>query len=504
MSLGAIPPFALERFFAQHEFTAKHLLCCSDCEPLRVRDLADAAAAAAGRGATAAANAADTTSTTTDALLASTRLSYTETRGDPELRAAIAQHVYADTKPPLDPHHELLTCVPQEGILLATAALALKPGDLAVATKPGYQSLHANAESCGANVLAWRPRLVSGEGGGRSRLAFDAADLERLLRPSIDAWGKASSSTPPPPLLRAVFVNFICHNPTGFLGTDDLWRSVRALLREASAAQRRGSAVLGLDPPPPIMLFSDEMYAKMEAWRDDASASSPSRPQIATALDLYEENDDNNDSGVAIVALCGLSKSWGCPGLRLGWLASRHHALLDRAAEIKDYTTICSPGVVERLALAAVEATASLTRLNRARATANARRAAAFFGRRWSHLFDWPGAPDAGPICFPAARPELLTLAGVRDVGGLCDRLVAESGVLLLPATVYSCGDQEGGEDKEAVLLAGRFRLGLGRDERLFEEGLGALDGWLKEKLGARPAADDGREEGAGGGGGRV
>lgn len=28
-----------QRFFAQHEFTAKHLMCCSDCEPLQMNEL---------------------------------------------------------------------------------------------------------------------------------------------------------------------------------------------------------------------------------------------------------------------------------------------------------------------------------------------------------------------------------------------------------------------------------------------------------------------------------
>jgi hypothetical protein len=28
-----------QRFFARHEFSAQHLLCCSDCEPLRMSEL---------------------------------------------------------------------------------------------------------------------------------------------------------------------------------------------------------------------------------------------------------------------------------------------------------------------------------------------------------------------------------------------------------------------------------------------------------------------------------
>ena len=31
--------YALQRYFAKHEFTAPYLLCCSDCEPLSLSDV---------------------------------------------------------------------------------------------------------------------------------------------------------------------------------------------------------------------------------------------------------------------------------------------------------------------------------------------------------------------------------------------------------------------------------------------------------------------------------
>ena len=34
-----LPAFKLERFFAEYEFLAPHLLCCSDCEPLSMSEL---------------------------------------------------------------------------------------------------------------------------------------------------------------------------------------------------------------------------------------------------------------------------------------------------------------------------------------------------------------------------------------------------------------------------------------------------------------------------------
>jgi len=64
-------PFRLERFFAQYEFTAPYLLCCSDCESLSVKELLSFEA-----------NAQDQ--------LFSLWLGYTESLGSPALRSQIA------------------------------------------------------------------------------------------------------------------------------------------------------------------------------------------------------------------------------------------------------------------------------------------------------------------------------------------------------------------------------------------------------------------------------
>ena len=74
-----LPPFSLERFFARHEFSARHLLCASDCESMSVDELfALEPGAAEAFGAL--------------------RLGYTESPGSPSLRAAIAR-LYDGTRP---------------------------------------------------------------------------------------------------------------------------------------------------------------------------------------------------------------------------------------------------------------------------------------------------------------------------------------------------------------------------------------------------------------------
>ena len=47
------------------------------------------------------------------------------------------------------------------------------------------------------------------------------------------------------------------------------------------------------------------------------------------------------------IALGGMSKTYGCPGLRIGWLAT-HATVLHSIGVAKDYTSICScaPGTL--------------------------------------------------------------------------------------------------------------------------------------------------------------
>jgi len=63
-------------------------------------------------------------------------------------------------------------------------------------------------------------------------------------------------------------------------------------------------------------------------------------PRLRAACDAYERG----------VSLCGLSKTVGLPGLRIGWLAMRDAPLLARVAELKDYVSVCPPAPSEALA----------------------------------------------------------------------------------------------------------------------------------------------------------
>ena len=129
--------FELERYFAQHEFTAKHLLSSSDCEPLKLTEILEMA---------------DTESL---ALWQNLKLAYTESTGHPLLKKEISK-LHTSILPA-----EINVMVPEEGIFIAMNSI-LKKGDHIITTFPGYQSLYEIANSLGCEVSKWQPEFSDG------------------------------------------------------------------------------------------------------------------------------------------------------------------------------------------------------------------------------------------------------------------------------------------------------------------------------------------------------
>jgi aspartate/methionine/tyrosine aminotransferase len=162
-----IRPFALERYFAEHEFTAELLLCSSDVEAYALRELLALA------------------DDETRGLWEGLSLGYTETAGHPLLRAEIAA-LY----PGLEADDVLVFAGAEEAIF-AFAHATLGGDDHAVVVTPDYQSLHEVARAAGAEVSTVELEHDSG-------WALDLDDVRGALRPDT----------------RAIVVNFP-HNPTG-------------------------------------------------------------------------------------------------------------------------------------------------------------------------------------------------------------------------------------------------------------------------------------------------
>ncbi len=302
-------------------------------------------------------------------------------------------------------------CIPDDVLVFAGAEEAIfwsmqvlaGPGDHVVVTVPNYQALETIPLTTGADVTGV---LLEESSGWRLNL-----DLVRAaLRPTT----------------RVIAVNFP-NNPTGALPDQGTWRELIELCAERE-----------------IRLVSDEVYRGLEL--DPAAIL----PQAA-------------DLDPRAVSVNVMSKSYGLPGLRIGWIVCRDRAVLETLERHKHYTSICNAGPSEFLAAVALEAGERIQQRNRKQIADNLPHFDAFFARH-PELFDW-AHPGAGCVAFPR-------YLGSDGVETFCRELVEQAGVLLLPASVY-CSDV-------GQVPTDRFRIGVGRSNP--EPALAAFEHYLRDR----------------------
>jgi aspartate/methionine/tyrosine aminotransferase len=276
----------------------------------------------------------------------------------------------------------------------------VEPGDDIVFMTPNYLQASGLARALGATVHPWRLRE------GTVQWAPDLDELKTLV----------TSKT------RAIL---LCNpnNPTG------------ARLDEATLDEVcRVASTVG------AWVVDDEIYRGAEREADDTP----------TVWGRYER----------AVVTSGLSKAYGLPGLRIGWIVAPQDVVSDTWA-IHDYTTIAPGGINDRLARIALAPERRAELLARTRGIIRANYPLV---RRWierqeglSHI-----APEAGAIAFVRhAHP-------IRS-SELTERLRQERSVLAVPGDFF---DMDGflrigfGSDPaylgSALALIGEFLSGVG------------------------------------------
>lgn len=316
----------------------------------------------------------------------------------PSEGSAALRAAIAATYDGVSPDDVLTFAGAEEGIFCAMHAL-LSAGDHAAVLVPSYQSMESIPRSiCDVSGIALRE-----ENGFRLHIE----DVRAALRPNT----------------KMIAVNFP-NNPTGAIADGKTYDALVELCRERD-----------------IRLFSDEVYRGIER-------EMPRR--LPQAADLYER----------ALSLNVVSKAYGLPGLRVGWIACRDRGALAKMLRVKHYLSICNASPSEVLATIAVKHGPRIMHDIREICLANLRKLDAFFVRHGDR-FEWY-EPDGGCTAFPRYR-------GRDGVEEFCRRLVSEAGVLLLPASLYA-------SDLLAV-PKDRFRIGYGR--RGMDEALAAFEGFL-------------------------
>jgi len=189
-----------------------------------------------------------------------------------------------------------------------------------------------------------------------------------------------------------------------------------------------------------VPVISDEIY-------QGAENEGPLTPSM---FDYYD----------SVIITSSLSKVYGLPGLRLGWLVSSKPEIAKELWAYSDYTTICPSKLSDWLATIALQPE---TRIKLQK------RGIQHVQNNWKILKEWLDsydffeyvAPKAGAFCFPKYDLEIDSLT-------LVNRLLKEKSVLIVPGIHFG--------------MENHLRIGFGYSESNLRNGL-SLIGELLETL---------------------
>ena len=278
----------------------------------------------------------------------------------------------------------LFTCGTQEANLLTVLA-TLDRDSHAVCVTPTYQSLHSLPEAV-ADV---------------TRVELTAPDW------TLDPDAVADAIEPNTDLV-------VLNNPNNPTGKIHAQETVEAVYDLAGAAD--------------AYLLSDEVYRPLAAPEE----------RVATVASM----------GPHGISTCGLSKGWGLPGLRFGWLAGPEE-VVSAAWGWKDYTTISPPAFGQHIARQAIEREDELLAENRDHVRRNRDRLGAFVE---AHGLDWHR---------PKGATAFVTVPGEFESGQAFARALVEEGVVVAPGETFG--------------RPGYVRIGFGAGRSTLEDGLARM-----------------------------
>jgi aspartate/methionine/tyrosine aminotransferase len=286
----------------------------------------------------------------------------------------------------------------EEAIYVAMKVL-LTPDDHAIVITPNYQA----AETLPLSICAVTGVALDIDNDWN----LDLGLIEAALRPNT----------------KLISVNFP-NNPTGKILPHATFDALIEICRKHG-----------------IWLFSDEVYRLIE--KDEAL-------RLPQAVDAYERG----------ISLNVMSKAYGLPGLRIGWLACKDQGFLTRCERYKHFLSICNSAPSEVLARIGLKNRETILTRTRSIVRSNIAEWTTFFAE-FSHLFDWR-EPDGGCVAF-------IRYKGAEGVEEFARRAVEETGVFFLPSSVY--------RSELTPVPENCLRVGFGRLH--MPEGITVLRNWL-------------------------
>ncbi|MFW9800595.1 MAG: aminotransferase class I/II-fold pyridoxal phosphate-dependent enzyme [Candidatus Thorarchaeota archaeon] len=325
-----------------------------------------------------------------------TKLAYSQTNGTMPLREAIAS-MYKDA----DAENVVVTNGGAEANFITVWNL-LHEHDRAkeiVMMLPNYMQIYGVTKGLGGSVIPFYLKMDANEW---------VPDLEGLKEAvSIDT----------------VAIT-ICNpnNPTGATLGSDYLKSIADIAADAG-----------------VWILSDEIYqgAELEG------------PKTPTMFDYYDK----------VLVTNSLSKAYGLPGLRLGWVVTSQKPHATDLWSYSDYTSICPTKLSDKLATIALQPEMREKILER---TSRIVKGNWNVMREWlvekNDIFDYV-APRAASICFPKHNLPISSLQ-------LVDRLLKEKSLLIIPGEHFG--------------MKHYIRIGFGYEEEHLKAGLSRLDELLQ------------------------
>ncbi|HEV2305647.1 MAG TPA: aminotransferase class I/II-fold pyridoxal phosphate-dependent enzyme [Candidatus Acidoferrales bacterium] len=291
----------------------------------------------------------------------------------------------------------LLTCGGAEANYLATWAL-IERGDQVVFMQPNYMQVAGLAKAFGAEVKPWW--LCE-----KLNWAPDADELAKLVTSRTKIIAVCNPSNPTGAVLSEQAMNAIC-----------------------AAAAKAGAWIL-----------ADEVYRGAE-FDGQTTPSFWGR---------YER----------VLCTGGLSKAYGLPGLRTGWIVAPQE-MSEKLWGYHDYTSIAPTMLTDRIASLALEPRRQVRLLERTRGILreNYPLIGAWLAKHedvFSHI-----APNAGAIAWIGFRKKWNSAA-------VAEELRAKKGVLLVPG--------------EQFAMPGYLRIGFGENLEKLRKALARFDEWFEE-----------------------
>ncbi|MHA1581073.1 MAG: aminotransferase class I/II-fold pyridoxal phosphate-dependent enzyme [Candidatus Baldrarchaeia archaeon] len=296
----------------------------------------------------------------------SLELGYGWTKGSPELRGKIAE-LYDG----VSEDNILVTCGSSEANFL-TALATVEKGDTIVVEMPNYMQIPGLLKWRGAKVIEiWRKP-------------------ERNFQLSTDELVKIIEEYKP-----KAFFAINPNNPTGqFLKEKEL--------REIAEAANKNNT----------MLVFDEVYRGLEH-------DSPTPPSIIDIVGV--------EKGVVI---SGLSKVFGLPGPRIGWIVAGKK-LIEKLWAIKDYTTIAPSNISDHIATIALSENIREKLVERAKKIVKENKNTL---RNLSSKYS-----DVMRIVWPEATPIFMAeINWAENSEEICEKLFKDYGILITPGTCFN------------------------------------------------------------------